>query len=122
MTFDLFTLAGIAGTALFLSAYFANQQGWLMAEDWRYPLANLVAAMLILVSLMTAWNLPAAIIEVLWAVISLYGLIKHSGRSVRERAGSQTATSPLTKAQVDQLQVVLAAVGLEVRPMAKPRD
>ena len=122
MAFDLFTLAGIAGAALFLAAYFANQQGWLMAEDWRYPLANLVAAILILVSLITAWNLPAAVIEVAWAAISLYGLIKHSGRSVRsrERAGGQTMTSQLTKAQIDQLKVVLGAVGLEVRPMPKP--
>ena len=122
MAFDLFTLAGMAGTVLFLAAYFANQQGWLMAEDWRYPLANLVAAILILVSLITAWNLPAAVIEVAWAAISLYGLIKHSGRSVRSRehAGGQTMTSPLTKAQIDQLKVVLGAVGLEVRPMPKP--
>lgn len=80
MAFDLFTLAGIAGTALFLVAYFANQQGWLMAEDWRYPLANLVAAILILVSLITAWNLPAAIIEIIWAAISVYGLIKLARR------------------------------------------
>jgi len=122
MAFDLFTLAGIAGTALFLAAYFANQQGWLMAEDWRYPLANFVAAILILVSLITAWNLPAAIIEVIWAAISLYGLIMHSGRSVRSRSrtGGQTVTSPLTKAQIEQLGVVLAAVGLEVRPLPKP--
>jgi Na+-translocating ferredoxin:NAD+ oxidoreductase RnfD subunit len=80
MTFDPFTLAGIAGTALIVAAYFANQQGWLMTEDWRYPLANLVGAILILVSLIIAWNLPAAVIESFWAAISIYGLIKHAGR------------------------------------------
>ena len=83
MTFDLFTFAGMVGTGLFLVAYFANQQGWLKAEDWRYPLANLLAAILILVSLMTAWNLPAAIIEIVWALISIYGLIKSAGRPVQ---------------------------------------
>ena len=83
MAFDLFTLAGIAGAALFLVAYFANQQGWLMAEDWRYPLANLIAAILILISLITAWNLPAFVIEVVWSAISIYGLIKHAGRSAQ---------------------------------------
>jgi hypothetical protein len=30
-------------------------------EDWRYPLVNLVGAVLILLSLIAAWNLPAAI-------------------------------------------------------------
>ena len=80
MAFDLFTFAGIIGTVLFLVAYFWNQQGWLSSEDWRYPLANLVAALLILVSLITAWNLPAAIIEIVWAAISIYGLVKVARR------------------------------------------
>jgi Na+-translocating ferredoxin:NAD+ oxidoreductase RnfD subunit len=78
---DPFTLAGIAGTALIIVAYFANQQGWLKADDWKYPLANLIGAVLILVSLITAWNLPVAVIESFWAAISIYGLIKNAGRS-----------------------------------------
>lgn len=53
-----------------------------MAEDWRYPLAsgrrNSDPVLLI-----TAWNLPAAVIEVVWAAVSVYRLIKHAGRSVR---------------------------------------
>lgn len=73
---DPFTLAGIAGTVLIVGAYFATQQGWLTAVDWPYPLLNLIGALLILASLITAWNLPAAIIETFWAAISVYGLIK----------------------------------------------
>ena len=79
MALDLLTIAGVAGSALIVLAYFANQQGWLSAENWRYSLANLVGAVLILVSLITAWNLPAAIIEGFWALISVYGLLKHGG-------------------------------------------
>ena len=73
MAFDPFTLTGIVGTALMVAAYFATQQGRLTAKDWRYPLANLVGAILMLVSLVSAWNLPVAIIESFWAVISVYG-------------------------------------------------
>ena len=76
MGFDPFTIAGVAGSALIIVAYFATQQGWLMAEDWRHPLVNLVGAVLILLSLTVAWNLPAAIIETFWAAISVYGLMK----------------------------------------------
>ena len=79
MALDLLTIAGVAGSALIIFAYFANQQGWLHAENWRYSLANLVGAVLILVSLITAWNLPAAIMEGFWALISIYGLLKHGG-------------------------------------------
>ena len=48
MALDLLTIAGVTGSALIVLAYFANQQGWLSAENWRYSLANLVGAVLIL--------------------------------------------------------------------------
>ena len=77
---SLLTVAGVVGSALIIFAYFAYQQGWLHAENWRYSLANLVGAVLILASLITAWSLPAAIMEGFWALISIYGLFKHGGR------------------------------------------
>jgi hypothetical protein len=38
---------------------------------------NLVGACLIMLSLYQDWNLPAFLIEVFWAVISIYGLLRH---------------------------------------------
>jgi hypothetical protein len=76
MSLDPFTIAGVIGTALIVGAFFGNQQGWLATSDWRYPFANLVGAVLILLSLITEWNLPAAIIECFWAAISIYGLLR----------------------------------------------
>jgi len=73
---DPFTTSGIVGAAIIMVAYFANQQDWLSSRDWRFPAANLVGALLILVSFYTAWNMPAAVIEVFWAAISLYGLTR----------------------------------------------
>ena len=78
MAFDLFTIAGVVGSALVIFAFFANHHGWLSAENWLYSLVNFLGAVLILVSLTTAWNLPAAVIEGFWALISVYGLLKHS--------------------------------------------
>src|SRR5262245_62347045 len=79
MAFDLFTIAGVVGSALVIFAFFANQHGWLSAENGFYSLINLVGAVLILISLITAWNLPAAVIEGFWALISVYALVKHGG-------------------------------------------
>jgi hypothetical protein len=71
---DVITVAGFVGVAAIVAAYFANQQGWLSSEDWRFPAANLFGSLLILGSLWTAWNFPSVVIEVIWAAISLYGL------------------------------------------------
>ena len=68
-------------------AYFAKQQGWLASHDWRFPSANLVGSLLILASLAVAWNLPAAIIEIFWAAISLYGLARSLRGVAARKAG-----------------------------------
>ena len=81
MRIELYDLAGLAGAAVFVCAYFANQQRWLRSEDWRYPAANLVGALLILVSLWFEWNSPSVVIEFFWALISIWGII----RAVAER-------------------------------------
>ena len=80
MDYDAYTAAGLVGVALIVAAYFANQQGWLASTDWRFPAANLAGSLLILASLYTAWNFPSAVIEVIWAAISLYGLIRRRQR------------------------------------------
>lgn len=85
MVADSAMIAGFIGVALIVAAYFANQQGWLRSDDWRFPLANLAGSLLIMVSLYTAWNFPSAVIEVIWAAISVYGLTRHLRRRVMER-------------------------------------
>lgn len=74
MAIDVYNSAGVVGAILVIAVYFATQQRWLSAEDWRFPFANLVGAGFILVSLMADWNLAAFVMEVFWVLISLYGL------------------------------------------------
>jgi hypothetical protein len=76
MRIELYDVAGLAGAAIFVCAYFANQQRWLRSDDWRYPAANLLGALLILLSLWFEWNFPSAVIEIIWALISLWGIGK----------------------------------------------
>jgi hypothetical protein len=71
---DPFTSVGLVGVTIIVAAYFANQQSWLSSEDWRFPAANLVGSLLILISLFQTWNFPSVVIEVIWSAISLYGL------------------------------------------------
>lgn len=79
MTFDPFAAIGMIGVAILVGAYFLNQRGVLPSEDRRFPAANLAGSLLIMLSLWTAWNLPSAVIEVVWAAISLYGVLRARG-------------------------------------------
>jgi hypothetical protein len=74
-------LLGFAGAAIIAIAYLAIQQRWLNALDWRFPAANVIGSLLILVSLWFEWNFPSVVIEVFWALISFIGLV----RSLAER-------------------------------------
>ena len=72
----LLTLLGIIGVACIIIAYFLLQYGKLRADDMRYPVTNLTGSILILLSLIHAWNLPSFVIEICWIMISLFGIIK----------------------------------------------
>ena len=77
-------LAGLVGVAAILGASALLQLGKLAVRAPLYSLLNLVGSALILLSLVYAFNLPAAIIEGAWVLISLYGL----GVALRERSAS----------------------------------
>jgi hypothetical protein len=70
---DLF---GLIGSITIAATYFANLQGMVKTEGWLYSTLNFAGASLILLSLYWAWNLPAAVMEGFWALISAYGLIR----------------------------------------------
>ena len=40
MKLPIYDLAGFVGAAIIVTAYFAVQQRWLNALDWRFPAAN----------------------------------------------------------------------------------
>jgi hypothetical protein len=80
MQSDPFTVCGIAGAACYVAAYFANIRGWLVSTGRAFPAANLLGALLILISLFDAWNLPSVVVETFWAMISIYGLIRNRPR------------------------------------------
>jgi len=82
MRSEIILVFGLAGSLVVVLAYLLNQTGRLASSDWRYAAVNLVGALAILLSLTQEWNLPAAVIEMFWAGISLYGLI----RAVRQRS------------------------------------
>jgi purine-cytosine permease-like protein len=78
--FGLHDLAGVFGSVIVIVAYFATQAGWFSANDPRFAWANLIGALLIIVSLTVAWNLAAFIMEIFWILISVFGLARYYTR------------------------------------------
>ena len=66
MNFHLFDLAGFIGVLLIVVAYLLLQLDKLPSSSPRYSLLNAVGALLIIVSLIFAFNLSAFIVEVFW--------------------------------------------------------
>src|SRR3954466_12215417 len=100
MTLPIYDLAGFLGAAIIVVAYFAMQQRWLNALDWRFPAANLLGSLMILVSLWFEWNFPSVVIEVFWALISLMGLVRSLVE--RRRRNSIAARARLEREGVEK--------------------
>lgn len=74
MNFQLFDLVGFIGVLLIVVAYLLLQLDRLPSSSPRFSLLNAAGALLIIVSLIFAFNLSAFIVEVFWFLISLLGL------------------------------------------------
>ena len=67
-------IIGLAGSALFIAAFaYANVSKHL--NKVLFNLANLVGAILLLVSLSVSFNLAAVVLEVVWGLIAAAGLV-----------------------------------------------
>ena len=84
MTFpDPYDLLGLVGAALFVIAFGGMQTEKLDPHKPPALLMNLAGAVLILISLVHDFNLASFVLETVWGLIALYGLIKHLWRKNR---------------------------------------
>jgi hypothetical protein len=69
-------LVGCIGASIVLIAYALLQTKHISADSFNYLILNVIGAVLILISLVYAWNLAAVVMEFAWMIISLVGLFK----------------------------------------------
>jgi hypothetical protein len=72
----LYDILGLLGAGLIILAYLLLQLDRIKAGSIWYSVMNAIGALLIIISLIMNWNLPAFIIEAFWLAISLFGLFK----------------------------------------------
>ena len=69
------TIIGLLGTLLVLLAFFLLQARKLHGNGPVYQLLNAIGAAAIIVSLFYAFNLASMLLEIVWLLISIYGLV-----------------------------------------------
>jgi len=76
ITIDWTVIVGLAGMIITLIAYFLLQAQKLHGNGLVYQLMNAVGALGVALSLLFGtFNLPAFLLEVIWLVISIYGIV-----------------------------------------------
>lgn len=73
-------LIGIVGVVIVLTSYLFVQLGIANATSGIYQVSNMLACALIGISLWFSFNLPSAIIQALWFLISLFGFLRNIRR------------------------------------------
>lgn len=91
MELSLTDLIGIFGVALIVIAYILLQVEKMDAKDLSFSLLNSIGALMILLSLLYDWNLASFLMELIWLMISLYGVLKYfkSRRSAAKNDGKE---------------------------------
>ena len=84
MELSVYEVIGLCGFAAYLGGFAALQFGWLSGDGVAYTLANIIAAALVLTSLVESFNLASAMIQVSWIIIGAVGLLmRHAPRGPR---------------------------------------
>jgi hypothetical protein len=76
MSFDLPNIVGLIGSALMVVAYAYSNIVAARMNFVLFNLLNLVGSALLISSLAVHFNLASMALEIVWAVIAMFGLIK----------------------------------------------
>lgn len=83
----LWDLVGLVGATVYVGSYILSALDTLPSQSWQYYALKLVAAFLVLSSLVGGdFNLASAVIQIFFVAVSLLGLGLHGGRKQRLRA------------------------------------
>ncbi len=73
-------LVGSIGTLIVTAAYFATQMRYLNSDDILFPVANLIGSFFMAYSLIYAFNIASALMELFWILISVAGIVNYLRR------------------------------------------
>ncbi len=71
---DIAELIGIIGFMIYIGGFFSVQSGFMCGNGIAFPVVQVTAASFVLVSLTTAYNLPAFMIQTSYIAIGIFGI------------------------------------------------
>lgn len=77
MLFAWYDIIGSIGVGTIILTYVLLQTGRLRSESLAYSALNGLGAGLIAFSLLYSFNFAAFVVEILWVLISIYGIVKY---------------------------------------------
>jgi hypothetical protein len=82
LNFDLANVVGLLGSGMMIAAYAYSNMA--KAIDFlTFNLLNLVGALLLIASLTVHFNMASMVLEIVWALIAMFGLFRVLGRRKR---------------------------------------
>ena len=76
-TLKVTDICGLFGVIIVLGTYLFMQIEKLRPTGLYFSLFNFVGSMFLLISLAGDWNLSSALVEVIWQLISVYGMFSY---------------------------------------------
>jgi paired small multidrug resistance pump len=77
MLFAWYDIVGSVGVATIIFTYILLQTERIKSESLLYSVLNGLGAGLIVFSLLYSFNFSAFVVETLWVLISIYGIVKY---------------------------------------------
>lgn len=85
MNFAFYDIIGTIGVATIILTYVLLQIERIRSESLLYSILNGLGASLIVFSLLYSFNFSAFIVESLWVLISIYGIVKYLLKKKNDR-------------------------------------
>ena len=104
-----YDIVGSAGVFAYVLSYYLLQSGRIEIEKgYTYSLLNIFGAIFVLISLTNTFNLPSLVSQMVWILLSLYGLLRAKGSRKPLQGEDPRASiiySPGVPGQIDQVYV-----------------
>jgi len=78
--FSFSDVVGILGVSIVLFVYYLLQVEKITIKDLSFSAINALGSLMILYSLLYSWNFASVLIEVVWILISIIGIVNYFKR------------------------------------------